>query len=213
MFVDRGPDPGPFSKHGDYRPHLRLIFQTRCAYCLTPDDKNGGLEGMRVDHHRCVARYPQLRLTWANLYYSCSICNEHYKKDRPTTEEETQGHRFVDICAEDSDRHFRLTQERKSRALCRVRALTRAGRFALQVLNFNDRPSLREFWLELHDAERTAKRQVRDLRQTIRDAKAIIRRGDNSAEIHRILERAVAASQELIARLAAIRLRRPFPAE
>jgi uncharacterized protein (TIGR02646 family) len=212
MLVNRGPDPGPFSKHGDYKPDLRRIFQERCAYCLTPDDKNGGLAGMTVDHHRCVTSYPHLRLTWTNLYYSCIVCNSHYKKDFPTSEEEAKGDRFVDVCAEDSDKHFRFTRDRKTRALCRVKALTRAGRFTLRVLRFNDRPSLREFWLELHDEEQVAVRQLQDVKLTIRDAKAILRRGDNSTEIRAILERAHAQRRELSDRLSLINSRRPFPA-
>ena len=212
MFANRGPDPGAKSKR-DYKPHLRRLFQTRCAYCLTPDHRLGGLESMTVDRFHCEARYPDLHLTWSNLYYSCKVCNEHYKKDRPTVEEEAQGEGFVDVCAEDSDVHFRLTRERKSRAFCRVKGLTRVGRFTVGVLKFNERAFLRDFWLELDASEKAEKRRLRNLERNIKTAKTLVRQGNDTAEVHALLERTLAERQETGDRLAKIRSRRPFPTE
>ena len=213
MIANRGPDPGSFPKHGHYKPHLRSVFGSCCAYCLTPDDRTGGLEGMTVDHFRSGTRFPHLRLTWTNLYYSCSVCNEHYKRDHPTEMEESKGFRFVDICAEDTDDHFRITRERRSRALCWVKAITSAGRYTLRILRFNERPALRDFWLELERHERNAIEDLNDANKNIRTAKAMMRRGDESAEIHEILECAFVRRKKIRERLTEVRSRRPFPVE
>ena len=112
MRIERGPSPGPLPDHTAYKPHLRPLFRFRWRYCLTPDDRLGGEEGMTVDHFKPQRRYPELRLSWSNLYYACSICNSHYKKDYPTLGEEAEGKRFVDPCEEDPDEHFRLSVTR-----------------------------------------------------------------------------------------------------
>jgi uncharacterized protein (TIGR02646 family) len=213
MIVNRGPDPGPFPKHGQYRPHLRPIFRSRCAYCLTPDCWMGGLEGMTVDHFQPVSRFPHLLLDWKNLYYSCSVCNEHYKRDHPTEEEETKGCRFVDSCAEDPDDHFRMVRDRKTRLLCKVKAMTDSGRYTLLILRFNERPFLRDFWMELEQRERNAIADLQEVNRNINDTRAIMRRGEDSSEIQQLLERALAQRTKIRVRLAEVRSWRPFPVE
>ena len=127
MRIDRGPDPGPLSKHAEYKPHLQGRFRSRCAYCLTHDSRFGGLYCMEVDHFKPVSRYPEVRLAWSNLYYSCRPCNSFYKKDHPTPVEESQGFRFVDPCSEDPDEHFRMVRDPSTRSLCRVKATHPSG--------------------------------------------------------------------------------------
>ncbi len=130
MRIERGRDPGPFCKAAQYKPHLRPLFRRRCAYCLMPDDRLGGEDGMTVDHFRPESRYHDLRLAWANLYYACSVCNSQYKRDYPTLEEERAGKRFVDPCEEDYDDHFRLVPDPVTGALCRVRSLSEAAEYS-----------------------------------------------------------------------------------
>jgi hypothetical protein len=86
MIIDRGEDPGPFSQPRDYVTHLRGRFRRRCAYCLTPDDRLGGEEGMKVDHFLPESRHADLRLAWSNLYYCCDVCNNR-KSNFPTPDE------------------------------------------------------------------------------------------------------------------------------
>ncbi|MDA1232217.1 MAG: HNH endonuclease, partial [Planctomycetota bacterium] len=75
MIIEKGDDPGPFSTPRNYVSYLRECFRRRCAYCLAPDDRLGGEEGMKVDHFMPESRYKHLRLAWTNLYYSCDVCN------------------------------------------------------------------------------------------------------------------------------------------
>ena len=110
MIIDRGADPGPFSKPRDYVSHLREVFRRRCAYCLTPDSRCQGEEGMKLDHFMPESRHPDLRLAWTNLYYCCDVCNNR-KSNCPTPAEIANGERFVDPCIEDPDDHFRLIKE------------------------------------------------------------------------------------------------------
>ena len=153
MRIRRGDDPGPFSRPRDYVTYLRALFRHRCAYCLTPDDRLGGEEGMNVDHFLPESRRRDLRLAWANLYYSCDVCNNR-KSDYPTAEEVAQGMRFVDPCAEDPDEHFRLAREPESGDHCRVVYLSEPAKYMIFRLQFNRRPFLRDFWRELDAAER-----------------------------------------------------------
>lgn len=93
MRIRRGEDPGPFSRPRDYVTCLRARFRHRCAYCLTPDDKLGGEEGMKVDHFHPESKHPDLKLAWANLYYSCDVCNNPWgQKTPPTQKRRDLGH-------------------------------------------------------------------------------------------------------------------------
>lgn len=197
MRIVRGADPGPFQRPRDYVSHLRILFRNRCAYCLTPDDRLGGEEAMEVDHFR-PRRYADLIFAWSNLYYSCRTCNNH-KGDHPTQDEESQGLRFVDPCAEDPDEHFRLTRDPKFGDYCRV-VPSPAAEYTVFQLRFNRRRFLQDFWRDLDAEERRWTRQmnqVMELQSQIAD--------DDST------------SQEMIAecqsKIAFIRSRRPFPLE
>lgn len=154
MIIQRGNDPGPFSQHRQYVTHLRELFRRRCAYCLTPDDRLGGEEAMKVDHFQPESRYQHLRLVWTNLYYCCDVCNNR-KSNFPTPQEEAAGERFVDPCLEDPDHHFQLVRESAMGDFCRVISLTRPAEYEVKRLQFNRRPFLRDFWRELHARERT----------------------------------------------------------
>ena len=153
MIVVRGEDPGPFSRHREYVTYLQVVFNNRCAYCLTPEFRLGGLEAMEVDHFRPESRYQDLRLAWTNLYYSCRICNNR-KSDHPRANEEEQGRQFVDICKEDPDDHFLLALDFATGDYCFVTHLTETARYTIYRLHFNRRPFLRDFWREIHACER-----------------------------------------------------------
>ena len=151
--VVRGEDPGPFSRHREYVTFLQVAFNYRCAYCLTPDCRLGGLEAMKVDHFRPESRCQELRLAWINLYYSCDVCNNR-KSDHPRANEEVLGWQFVDICQEDPDDHFQLALDSATGDYCLVTHLTEAAEYTIYRLHFNRRPFLRDFWREIHACER-----------------------------------------------------------
>lgn len=163
MRIERGDDPGPYSRYGDYKPHLRPLFRSRCAYCMTPDDCLGGMESMTVDHFLPRDRYEKYLTVWTNLYYACPVCNEHYKKNHPTEEEEKRGLGFIDPCKDDPDNHFWLVPEAWTGHFCKVRARTNRARFPTKVLKLNYRPFLRDLWRELHRRDEAARKLLKDV--------------------------------------------------
>lgn len=169
MIIQRSGDPGPFSHHRQYVRYLREVFQRRCAYCLTPDDKLGGEEGMKVDHFAPESRHPELRLAWSNLYYCCDVCNNR-KGNFPSDAEIASGSRFVDPCHEDPDDHFCLLQDSTTGDYCMVRWLSRAAEYEVKRLQFNRRRFLRDYWRELNANEREwqlKKQRVLELNSSI----------------------------------------------
>jgi uncharacterized protein (TIGR02646 family) len=211
MRIERGPDPGPFSRHSEYKPYLQPLFRRRCAYCLTPDDRNGGLEGMTVDHFWPTSRYPYLRLAWSNLYYSCVVCNSHYKKDHPTEEEEAQGHRFVDPCQEDPDDHFRMSRDPRTGTLSRVRALTDPAVFTLRILRLNSRKALSDFWRELDLLERRTLSRIGEIHGFLEQLQQHIKTRGTSNDLGGVRDDYASQFQKLSDELAHIRSMRPFP--
>lgn len=153
MIIERGEDPGPFPQPRAYVTHLRELFRRRCAYCLTPDDKLGGEEAMKVDHFIPQSRDSELILAWSNLYYCCDVCNNR-KSNFPNDNELAAGERFVDPCVEDPDEHFRLVYEPKTGDFCKVVGLSRPAKYEVRRLQFNRRRFLQDFWRELNHGER-----------------------------------------------------------
>lgn len=197
MKIERTSDPGPFSDRRHYVSHLRALFRCRCAYCITPDDRLGGEEGMKVDHFHSESRFPELRLVWSNLYYSCDVCNNR-KSDHPRKDEEAQGFRFVDPCAEDPDDHFRMVRDAKTGDFCRVTHLSDAAEYTIRCLQFNRRRFLRDFWRELDAAERKCLNEL----GVVQNLQKLIGEPDQEA-------RQLLAAFE--SKLKAIRGFRPFP--
>jgi len=209
MKVHRGRSPGRFSHPSHYKPYLRSPFHFRCAYCQTHDSRLCGLEGMTVDHFRSVARFPHLRLTWTNLYYACVVCNSHYKKNRPTEQEERAGDQFLDVCRMDPDQHFRLEWLMPE---CRyiVASSTKRGLFTLQVLGLNTRPFLHDWWLELDDMEAETERDLARIRNSIQMAREVFKR-TNDKKVAEIQSHLTEVETECLDRLARILERKPFP--
>jgi uncharacterized protein (TIGR02646 family) len=186
--IRRGPDPGPFGHFSDYKPHLRRLFRRRCAYCLVPDHYLGRLNGMTVDHFQPRDRYDHLLHVWTNLYYSCGICNEHYKKNRPTEEEELRGLRLVDPCRQDPINHFGMRRDpTRMGHRCLVRARTARGRFTLSVLKYNYRDGLIEHWRELELDEMAAREDVLEAKRLLRAARVQMQQHP-SAEMSEIVD-------------------------
>ena len=213
MRIERGPDPGPFSTHSKYKSYLQPLFRRRCAYCLTPDDRNGGSDGMTVDHFRPTSRFSHLRLAWSNLYYSCVVCNSHYKRDHPTEEEEAKGHRFVDPCQEDPDGHFRITRDPSTGTLSRVWALTDPAVFTLRILRFNSRKSLSDFWRELDLLERRTLSRICEIEGFLEQLRQDIQRRGRCSEFDAIHDDYVRQLQQQQDELGRICSMRPFPLE
>ncbi len=211
MRIERGRDPGPFRKAARYKPYLRPLFRRRCAYCLMPDDRLGGEDGMTVDHFLPESRYRDLRLAWANLYYACSVCNSQYKRDYPTLEEVRAGKRFVDPCQEDYDDHFRLVPDPITGVLCRVQALSGAAEYSVLRLGLNRRKFLRDYWRGLDYAEAQLVHRDNEIRQGLEDCKRAIQQDGPSDELHRLRKDYELQLRKTHVDLNAVRQLRPFP--
>ena len=211
MRILRGPDPGSFKKHGAYKPYLQPLFRERCAYCFAPDNRNGGLEGMTVDHFLDQKHHPELRLAWTNLYYSCVVCNSHYKKDYPTEDEEKAGFRFVDPCKEDPDDHFRMVRDPKTGELCQVRGLSGPANYTIWRLHLNSRKALRDFWRDLEHLEIREVARVNEIDRLLGDLETEASHHGPSHAMKAIRDDYAFARGAHAATLALIRSLRPFP--
>jgi hypothetical protein len=68
----------PTTKRSDYRgfrQHVRQDFRKTCAYCLLDETWAAGPENFELDHFRPKSIFPQLALSYYNLYWSCHVCN------------------------------------------------------------------------------------------------------------------------------------------
>jgi hypothetical protein len=178
-----------------------------------PDDRLGGEEAMTVDHFRPEGRFPKLALAWANLYYACSTCNSHYKKDYPTPDEEAEGKRFVDPCAEDPDDHFRLVRAPGTCDVWEVRALSPAAEYVVFRLKLNRRKFLRDFWRCLCREESQLLRRENEIRNLLADCEQQSKRCGPSAELDRLQADCRSQLDETRVDLVSVRLLRPFPVE
>jgi uncharacterized protein (TIGR02646 family) len=213
MKIERGPEPGRFSVPAHYKGHLRPLFRYRCAYCLMPDNRLGGEEGMTVDHFKPEGRYPELRLAWSNLYYACSICNSHYKKDYPKPEEEAAGKRFFDPCQEDPDDHFRLVCDPNIDEPCHVRPLSAFAEYTVSRLRLNRRKALRDFWRFLHHEELRLLTEEFNIRERLEDCVTQMQTSGPSDELTRIQADYEVRRSAVFEDLKATRQLRPFPTE
>jgi hypothetical protein len=211
--VQRGKDPGPYTKHSQYKPHLKVCFFERCAYCQVPDEYASGVDGMTVDHFLNQNEFPEHRTTWSNLYYCCTVCNSHYKRDHPTRQELLQGIRFVDPCSEDPDDHFCMTRDLQTGDYCKIKPLSSPAAYMCQLLKFNARKTLRDFWRAIERLEHEEEENLASCLATIKDIKMDIRLRGSSDETKQVLKRTKSASELSRNRLIAIRARRPFPTE
>lgn len=214
MRIERGPDPGPFANPSDYKrkykPFLRSLFRRRCAYCQQPDDRFGGEEGATVDHFKPEGRFRELQFQWSNLYYSCAVCNCHYKKQYPTPAEEADGKRFVDPCAEDPDDHFRMVHDQSTGNLSRIRPLTPAAEYTVFRLKLNDRPSLRDFWREIDQDEQQLNERLGQIENGLTTCADIAAKLNDSG-IKQLKSDYESQMQNCLRELDRVRSLRPFP--
>lgn len=213
MRIERGPDPGPFAKHTDYKLQLRPLFRCRCAYCFSPDEYLGGEEAMTVDHFKPVGRYPELRLKWSNLYYACIVCNSHFKKDHPTPDEEAAGKQFVDPCAEDPDEHFRMVRDPGCGDYCRLKPLSNSAEYTIFRLKFNHRRFLRDLWRSIDREERRLVQERRKIDQGLAQCNKLIQYYGVRMETRQIRQDYQARRSQVVVKLAEIKALRPFPIE
>ena len=59
----------------EFKPHLRLDFGERCAYCGDGDSIAGSTRNFQVDHFAPKSKFPDLEFEYGNLMYACPYCN------------------------------------------------------------------------------------------------------------------------------------------
>ncbi len=134
MLFIRKETPPRFGSYTAYKPLLRRDFLFRCAYCLIHEGHFGGLRNFHIDHFQPKGKFPDLTLKYANLYYSCSVCNTTKGEVWPSPKEVAAGYSFADPCAVDPyEMHFRLDDDRK------LRPNTKTGQYTIGHLRLNRR--------------------------------------------------------------------------
>jgi len=164
--------PPPQKKYQDYKPYLRRDFHIRCAYCLIHEAHYGGLRNYHVDHFRPKKLFPQLTLSYPNLYYACGLCNTFKSDVWPSPEQQHAGFAFADPCIEDPyEIHFQVNDHDGS-----LRPITNAGQYTIAHLRL-DRNQLR----------RTRLRQIETLK-AIKEAWALLQISNAPPELIRRTE-------------------------
>ena len=120
-----------------FREQVRQDFRQTCAYCLFEETWAAGLENFELDHFRPRSLFPQLTMSYYNLYWSCHVCNRLKRDLWPTRQLLEQGVVFVDLCASTFDEHFVLQKNG------RWRGKTLAAKYTIDSLRLN-RPHLVE---------------------------------------------------------------------
>jgi len=139
VLFHRQEKPPRLKKYQDYKPYLRRDFHHRCAHCLIHEAHYGGLRNYHVDHFQPKRRFPQLTLTYTNLYYACGLCNTFKGDYWPSSKQLKSGLRFVDPCQEDPyGTHFDVVEQDGS-----LQILTDVGRYTVVHVRL-DRNQLRK---------------------------------------------------------------------
>jgi len=129
-------NPRQYTRYQTYKRILRLEFSGKCVYCHMPSSMRG-YASFGVDHYRPQQRFPELAVTYSNLYYCCSTCNSAKGKYWPTTAALEKTHFLPNPCDHSMFEHLRFRG-------ATVEARTTQGRVALKLLDLND-PETVEF--------------------------------------------------------------------
>ena len=148
------------SHYSEYREMLRQDFRNRCAYCLTHEGHfPGGQDNFQIDHHRPrKGRYarPDLENVYANLYWTCHLCNHRKSSVWPAPEQEAAGQKWIDPCEAwgDHDVHWRISSEGD------ITWLTPIGEYTVKRLRL---ANLKRHWQNLHRWRRQRETLLRRL--------------------------------------------------
>jgi hypothetical protein len=147
----------PIRKYADYaryRPHLRVDFRHRCAYCLRHEGHNGGEANFCIDHRWPVrGEFGRLDLEniYENLYYACCECNENKADHWPTPDQLQQGYQFIDPCEPSGDHNLHWNFHPDGS----LEAVTNAGQYTDIVLQLW-RPQLKDWRQRMHRLQQIA---------------------------------------------------------
>jgi uncharacterized protein (TIGR02646 family) len=131
-FTRTTPAPTGSHRHPIVRAQVRQDFERTCAYCLLEELLAAGPENFELDHFRPRIHFRHLINDFYNLYYCCHPCNKKKGSLWPSEREERDGFRFLDLCDEDFQDHYR------SLADGRWEPLTLPAKYTLQHLRLNN---------------------------------------------------------------------------
>ncbi len=145
-FVRRHKAPSSVTgeRYQAFREYVREDFRSTCAYCLLEERWAAGEENFELDHFRPQSLFPELRMSYYNLYWSCHVCNRMKRDLWPSRELLRAGIGFVDLCAAAFDEHF--VEQRNGK----WRGRTLAAKYTIDVMRLN-RSHLVELRLILRD--------------------------------------------------------------
>jgi hypothetical protein len=137
----RAQTPGPFGDYHRYKVYLRAEFRRQCVYCRLPDGPKGQ-DTFGVDHYKPVSRFPRLRASYSNLFYSCNPCNRRKGDFWPTRTQRAKGIFMPNPCDHTMAEHLAYRG-------ARVDPISRAGELTVELLMLNDEVAIgyREFVL------------------------------------------------------------------
>jgi HNH endonuclease len=113
---------------------LRREFHEQCVYCRKAD--RGNREFFGIDHFRPKSLFPQLAVSYTNLFYACNPCNARKGDYWPDDEHEHAGMFIPNPCDHVMFEHLRYvdgTTQPKSRT----------GQFTIARLDLNDPAAVR----------------------------------------------------------------------
>lgn len=126
--------PAEQNRYQKYKPQLRKDFNQCCGYCDDSDETYGSNWGFHIDHFAPQKQFPALRTSYANLIYSCPICNQAKGKtwigdDPAVSHNGAEG--FIDPCLHEYDSHL----YRDTHGV--IRAHTPLGEYKIRTLKLN----------------------------------------------------------------------------
>lgn len=134
----RSFSPKQYKRYQTYKRILRLEFSGKCVYCQMPSSMRG-YGSFGVDHYRPKKHFPQLGVSYGNLYYCCHACNSNKGDYWPSAHL-----LFTQFIPNPCD-HVMFSHLRFNGAV--VEEKSKAGAIAREILDLNDPESVsyREF--------------------------------------------------------------------
>lgn len=150
----------PAKEYPAYREYLRFDFWFSCAYCTVTELEAGGL-GFSIDHYEPKSVRSDLIADYANLLWSCDLCNSHKGDDCPTAAERAAGLRYFRPDEDDAYAHFEI-------AGIRINPKSKVGEFTIEMLYLNRLAlrhvrALRQEWTEADRQILVGLRALRDI--------------------------------------------------
>lgn len=87
-----------YSSYGSYKKYLAADFNERCGYTDSHHRWFGGISNFHIDHFKPHKKFPELKVEYSNLIYSCSYVNILKSDDDPSL--------YLDPCSVDYNIHF-----------------------------------------------------------------------------------------------------------